>query len=379
MKHDPWLVQRGERKPGAQAQDLWEKTVDDHENSFSELFIDEQDSIRSALSLIDRLGIDRAFVADRRRMLKGCVAREHVHRALLDGCALYESVTSLVQPVVTTARATDGRAEVLDLMRALRIRELPIVDGHGRLVGIHVEDQIIGPVKRDNWAVIMVGGKGTRLGSLTRDTPKPMLPIAGRPILERLVLHLVGSGITKIFLSVNYLAEKIEKHFGDGGRFGCSIEYLREETDRPLGTGGSLRLLNDLGYRPQAPLLVMNGDLVTAFSVSHLLQFHQAHKNVVTIAASEYQHQVPFGVLHTDDGRLSRIVEKPTHSCLVNAGIYAIDPELLTEIPANVLYPITELFSACLRRGKRIGVWQLDDGWQDIGRPDELAKARGEH
>jgi NDP-sugar pyrophosphorylase family protein len=275
------------------------------------------------------------------------------------------------------AKPADGRADVLDLMRALGLREMPIVDIDGRLRGIHLETDILGLPLCKSWAVVMAGGRGTRLAPLTSDTPKPMLPVAGRPILERLVLHLVGSGIKKIFLSVNYLAEKIEKHFGDGRRYGCTIEYLREDTDCPLGTGGALGLLSDMGYAPKMPLLVMNGDLITSFSAQDLLRTHRSLGAAATVAVSKYEHQVPFGVLEASDGRLSRIVEKPTHSWLVNAGIYAIEPELLTRIPRGELFPITRLFEDCLRRQEQVGLWQLTDHWQDIGRPAELAQAQG--
>ncbi len=272
----------------------------------------------------------------------------------------------------------DGRAEVLDLMQALKVREVPVVDETGRLSSIHVENQIVGMRKLPNWAVIMAGGRGTRLGRLTKDVPKPMLPVAGRPILERLVLHLVGAGVSTIFLSVNYLADIIEKHFGDGAKFGCTIEYLREDLEHPLGTGGSLRLLGDLGYQPSAPILAMNGDLITNFQVDDLLKAHARELAAATIAVSEYRHEVPFGVLESTDGSLDRIVEKPTISWWVNAGIYVLEPTLLARIPRSDLFPITSLFADCLSRQERVNLWALGDDWQDIGRPAELAQARGQ-
>jgi dTDP-glucose pyrophosphorylase len=345
---------------------------------YSELVISQDSTVREALSRIDRHGIGDVFVVDDAGRLLGVIGEDEIRRAILGGASLSAPVRPLLTKPAATANPTDDRAAVLDLMHALKLREVPVVDQDGRILGIHAKDEVIGAVELENWAVVMAGGLGTRLAPLTKNIPKPMLPVAGRPILERLVLHLVGSGTRKIFLSVNYLADIVEKHFGDGSQFGCTIEYLREATSRPLGTGGALRLLSDLGYQPDRPILVMNGDLITSFSVSDLLASHLTQERVATIAVSEYRHQVPFGVLESVGGDLVRIVEKPTSAWAVNAGIYVLDPRLLPRIPANENFPITRLFDDCLTRGERVGLWSMKENWQDIGRPDELAQARGE-
>ncbi|WP_376766016.1 sugar phosphate nucleotidyltransferase [Amycolatopsis pithecellobii] len=326
---------------------------------------------------MDRHRLTTAFVVDGDGGLAGAVGENDIRRALLRGHDLDSTVARLIRRPTVTVGPDDGRAEVLDLMRALRVSEIPIVDAKGMLAGLHIEEEIVGMPELENWAVIMAGGRGERLAPLTKDVPKPMLPVAGRPILERLVLHLVGAGIRNIFISVNYLADIIEKHFGDGSKFGCRIEYLREDTDRPLGSGGSLGLLPDSGYRSAAPLLVMNGDLITAFSVREMLETHSEYNAVATIAVSTYEHQVPFGVMEARDDALVRMVEKPTHSWPVNAGIYVIEPDLLSRIPPGQLFPITDLFTECLQRKERVMLWQLRD-WKDIGRPAELAEARGQ-
>lgn len=345
---------------------------------FTELLIGKDASIRAALSVIDKCRVTSAYVVDTEGFLRGVVTDEEIRKALLRGSGLGAPVYPLMKKPPVTAKPDEGRAEVLDVMRALKLSEIPVVDVEGRVVGAHVGDNIIGLRQLENWAVVMAGGKGTRLAPLTNEIPKPMLPVAGRPILERLVLHLVGSGISTIFLSVNYLADIIEKHFGDGAKFGCTIEYLREESDHPLGTGGALRLLGDLGYEPKAPILVMNGDLITSFCVEDLLDAHAAHDTIATIAVSEYEHQVPFGVLEAEEHRLVRIVEKPMRSWSVNAGIYVLEPRVLDRIPDTELFPITKLFDDCLMRRESVGLWPIRDGWQDIGRPAELAQARGQ-
>lgn len=334
-------------------------------------------SIRECLTIIDKHDMETIFVVDDDTLLVGVVGEREIRKALIGGAELDDSIKDLIGQALMVAH-TQSRAEVLDSMRALRIGEVPIVDGAGRLVGVHVDHEVIGAWPLPNWAVVMAGGRGTRLAPLTDDIPKPMIPVAGRPILERIVLHLVGSGIRRIFLSVNYLAELIEQYFGDGSAYGCSIEYLREERDRPLGTGGALGLLHDVGEHPTAPVLLMNGDLVSGFSVTDLLAAHTRQCVVATIATSEYEHQVPFGILESEAGRLVRIVEKPTQSWPVNAGIYVVEPSLLSRVPPGKTFPIIRLFDDCLARGEQIGLWPIHDHWQDIGRPAELSQARGE-
>ena len=180
-------------------------------------------------------------------------------------CAAPSSAGGLDDPLAPVANehfvAVDGAVEGrrLDLMRGRRIAAIPVVDADGRPVALHQLQGFLRHGPRGNRALIMAGGLGTRLRPLTEDVPKPMLRVAGRPILERIVLHLVGFGIEHISISVGYLAEVIEAHFGDGEAFGATIDYLRE--DEPLGTAGALGLLP---APPTAPLLVVNGDLVTS-------------------------------------------------------------------------------------------------------------------
>jgi NDP-sugar pyrophosphorylase family protein len=219
----------------------------------------------------------------------------------------------------------------------------------------------------------MAGGKGTRLLPLTETVPKPMLRVAGRPILERLVLHLVGHGIQRIFLSVHHLSRVIEDHFGDGRALGCRIEYLREE--KPLGTGGALSLLPEV---PTAPLLVMNGDLVTQADVGALLDFQASGTQVATMAIRRYFHTVPFGCVEADGDRLTGLTEKPTISRMVNAGIYAISPALLRGLERGTATTMPDLLAAAMGRGETVRTFEVSGDWIDVGHGDQLKQARGD-
>jgi len=337
------------------------------------LVLSRDDRLVDALRVIDRSGCAIAFVCDSIRRVVGTLSDGDVRRAILKGTSLEDRCVAKIMKRNFAHVARDaGRAEVLDMMRARGIEQVPVLDGDGRLCGLHLLHELIGSVERANWAVIMAGGRGTRLAPLTKAVPKPMLTVAGRPILERLVLHLYSYGIRRIFLSVNYLPHIIERHFGDGSRFGCRIEYLRERM--PRGTGGALALLPSV---PEHPLIVVNGDLVTQFDIGKLLRFHRQSRSVATMGVRPHVVEIPFGVATLRGTRLVAVREKPTERLLVNAGIYVLDPCAVRMVPRRGEFHMPELFDECLRRKQRVGAHVIDDDWIDVGEHQELRRAKG--
>jgi dTDP-glucose pyrophosphorylase len=303
--------------------------------------------------------------------VSGVLTDGDVRRALMKEASLDAPIDPYVIRNFLAATETESRDQVLDLMQARKIKHLPILDGGGKLIGIHTLHDIVGGGKLPNQAVIMAGGKGVRLRPITENLPKPMIPVAGRPILERLVLHLVGCGITRIHLSVNYLSEIIVNHFGDGSRHGCHISYLHETEE--LGTGGALSLLPEV---PADPIVVLNGDLVTQLDFASMVAYHENSGAAATIGYRPYTHQVPFGCLELRDNTVLGIHEKPLLERSVNAGVYVISPEALELVPRR-FFPITELFQTMLERGKTVGAYEITSDWTDVGQHSELSKARG--
>ena len=335
--------------------------------------VDVGGTIRDAMLALDRGSLDIALVLDAARRLVGLMTDGDVRRVLLRGGGVSDRVADHMQKQFTAVGPRAGRAEVIELMQARYIQQIPVVDEHGTLVGLHLLRDVIGAPTRPNWAVVMAGGRGTRLAPLTDQMPKPMLRVAGRPILERIVLHLVGQGIRRIFLAINYLGHMIRDHFGDGARLGARIEYLAE--DQPLGTGGALSLLPE---PPTQPVLVMNGDLVTQADVAALLSFHEAGTQIATVGVRKYFHTVPFGCVDLEGDRLVRLDEKPTLTRLVNAGIYVLAPELVRALPQNVATSVPEILGAAMNRGELVRAFEIDDEWIDIGQREQLSQARGD-
>jgi len=329
-------------------------------------------TLRDAMRALDEGARRIALAVDPDGRLVGVATDGDLRRALLGGATLDDPLHPHLTRDFVTVSPGEGRAEVLELMGARRISAVPVVDAAGHPIALHLLDEAIAPVDRPNWAVVMAGGRGVRLRPLTETVPKPMLRVAGRPILERIVLHLVGHGIHRIYLAIGYLGHQIEEHFGDGGRFGAQIGYLRE--DVPLGTGGALALLPKL---PDEPLLVMNGDLVTQANLGSLLDAHVAGSRVATIGIRRYVHAVPFGCVDRDGDRVLRLEEKPALTRDVNTGIYALSPGLVARVEPGRPLAMPDLIGDALDRGERVGAFEIEDDWIDVGQREQLDQARG--
>lgn len=331
-------------------------------------------SLRDVLLALDRGALGIGLAVSSQGALEGVLTDGDIRRALLGGATLESPLEPFLRREFIAVEREASRAAVLDLMQARHVAQVPVIDSEGIVVGLHTLHAILSREELPNWAVVMAGGRGERLRPLTDSMPKPMVLVAGRPILERIVLHLVGSGIRRIFLAVNYKAEMIEGHFGEGSGFGCHIEYLREQT--PLGTGGALSLLP---APPSQPLLVLNGDLLTQVDVGRMLAFHVEKGHMATVGVHEYMHTVPFGVMNLQGDRVVAVQEKPTHSWQTNAGIYVLESDLLARVPRGTYFPLPALVEECLDKNEPVGAFRVEDDWTDVGQHHELQRARGEN
>lgn len=339
---------------------------------FTELLVDERATVRAAMECLNANAREVVFVCDTDGRMTGLITDGDIRRGLLAGRTLESPVIDVMHRDFYSVGPETDRATVLDVMKARHFQHVPVLDQNRRLVAAHFLRDLIGGGRKPNIAVIMAGGKGTRLKPITESIPKPMIEVAGRPMLERIVLHLVGHGIQQVYLAVNYKAELIEEYFGGGERFGCSISYLRET--EPRGTGGPLSLLPE---RPAHPILVLNGDQVTRVDLSAMLEHHRVSGASATIGAGPYKFQFPYGVITEKNGRLVSLQEKPSIGVVVNRGVYVLDPRVLDVVPAKGDFPITSLVDLLLEAGEPVGVFHFDDYWLDVGRPTDLQQANG--
>jgi dTDP-glucose pyrophosphorylase len=333
--------------------------------------VDEDATLRDAMLALDTGARRIALAVDPAGRLIGILTDGDIRRALLRGGALDDPLAPVLTRDFLHVDVREDRAAALELMQARGIGAIPVVDGAGRPVGLHLLHEFLDPVARDTPAVVMAGGRGMRLRPLTESVPKPMLRVAGRPILERIVLHLVGHGVTHIYLAVGYLANVIEDHFGDGSQHGARIEYLRE--DKPLGTAGALGLLPK---PPAGPLLVMNGDLVTQVDLGALIDAHIASGAVATVGMHRYVHTVPFGCVERSGDRVTSLVEKPAIVREVNSGIYVLDPSIVRRVEQDVPVNTPDLLADAIDRGEFVGAFEIEDDWLDVGQREQLTQAR---
>jgi NDP-sugar pyrophosphorylase family protein len=219
----------------------------------------------------------------------------------------------------------------------------------------------------------MAGGLGSRLGTLTADRPKPMLPLGNKPILETILQNFLDFGFRNFYVSVNYKAEMIQSYFGDGSKWGANIRYLKEA--EALGTAGAVGLLPE---PPQKPMIVMNGDVLTKINFLQLLDFHAEHEAHATMAVREYDFQVPYGVVKVEQEAIHSIDEKPIQKFFVNGGIYVLEPSVQKMIPRGERLDMPELFRTLHQAGKKTVAFPIREYWLDIGRIDDFERAKGE-
>lgn len=323
------------------------------------------------ITAINKGGLQVALVVGPDDRLLGILTDGNIRRAILAGKTIEVPVSEVMNSKPTTVPPGMPIEELLALMRRTHLHHIPEIDEKGRLVGLVTLDELIGAVDRPNWVVLMAGGLGTRLQPLTDDTPKPLLAVGGKPILQTILESFAEQGFKKIFLSVNYKAEMIRNHFGTGERWGVQVEYLHEMSR--LGTAGALSLLPG---SPTAPIVVMNGDLLTRANFNNLLQFHNAQGAIATMAVREYDFQVPYGVVRLDGTRISAIEEKPVQRFFVNAGIYVLSPDALKHLPGATFFNMPTLFEQLIAAGEEIAAYPLREHWLDIGRLEEFERAQ---
>lgn len=331
-------------------------------------------TIKEALEIIDTGAIQIALVVDEKDTLLGTLTDGDIRRGLLKGLDLNSSIESIIFTTPTLAKISDTKEEILKIALSKKLHQIPIVDDTGKILGIQEIEELIKPKEKTNKVILMVGGLGTRLRPLTENTPKPMLKVGNKPILQTIVEKFAEYGYTNIVMCVNYKSHIIQDYFGDGSKFGVSIEYILEE--QRMGTAGALSLLNE---KPTEPFFVMNGDLLTNVNFEHLDNYHSSNHSMGTMCVREYDFQVPYGVVNIDGSKILSIEEKPTHKFFVSAGIYMLSPEVLDYIPQNQFYDMPTLFEKLISEDKNTISFPLREYWLDIGRIEEYKKANEEY
>lgn len=341
---------------------------------FDNIKLKTNSTINEALRIIDAGAMQIALVLDKDNKLLGTVTDGDIRRGLLRGLTLEDAIESIIYDTPTVCTIEDSKEDVLKIAVEKKLYKIPIVDLEGVVVGLYEVDDLLKPEKYPNKVVLMVGGLGSRLSPLTDDTPKSLLNVGNKPILETIIASFAKYGFNNIILSVNYKSEMIKEYFGDGSTFGVNIKYVHE--NKRMGTAGALSLIK--GDLSEA-FFVMNGDLLTNINFEHMLRYHKESKAVATMGVREYDFQVPYGVVNVKEDLITSMEEKPIHKFFVNAGVYVFDSYVLNEIPDDVFYDMPTLFDSLIANKKKAVSFPIREYWLDIGRVDDYDQANNEY
>lgn len=329
------------------------------------------DTVLKALELLDLHALRIVLVVDENNHLLGSITDGDIRRGLLKGQDLHASVESVMHtsPYSIEEDKLTNR-QVFEIMREKRYLALPVIK-NGQLVNIITLDDLIRTKRKENPVFIMAGGFGTRLRPLTDKCPKPMLPIGGKPLLETIISSLKEQGFYKFYISTHYLPEIIQNHFGNGEKFDIQIQYVHES--EPLGTGGALSLLPR--QEVDLPFIVINGDVLTNMNFSKLIDFHISQNAVATMCVREFQYQIPYGVVNSEQNNIQSMTEKPSYYFNINTGIYVISPELLEQVKSQFIGMPT-ILEQQITKSKKVVSYPLHEYWLDIGHMEDYNRAQ---
>lgn len=319
----------------------------------------ENTSFEEALRKLDEYGEGFLALVDEDDKLIGVITDGDIRRAILNKKTDLDDVINK-KPIV--AQEGISILEARKILKESRRRHLPVVNSENILIDI---------VKLDDWneysrrnkIVIMAGGLGSRLEDLTKEIPKPMLPVGNRPILEHIILNFMHQGFLDFILAVNYKSEVIKEYFGSGRKLGVNIEYV-EENERK-GTAGALSLITaDI----KDPFIVINGDILTAIDFTELLKYHIEKDAAATMCLVKKSYSVQYGVVEIDEeGYLESIEEKPSYNYFINAGIYVFNPKVLDMIPKEGYFDMNTLIDLLREKKMKVAGHNMKDYWLDIG------------
>lgn len=338
--------------------------------NWKDILISPALTLREALQKINEVGCKMVLVVDDQRRLLGTLSDGDARRALLRGMTLDEQVSEAMHTSPMVVHSREDRKTRLGLIQRHGFHHLPILDSQGSVVGMETAEDYLQTPTREEPVVIMAGGLGSRLRELTRDIPKPMLNVGSRPIVETIIRSLSEQGFRRFYIAINYKAEQIEAHLGDGSMFGVEVQYLREK--KRMGTAGALSLLTDAF---EGPIVVTNADLLTKVDYGFMLEGHLATGADATMGVRKYEMQVPFGVVHERDGLISNIVEKPVHQFIVSAGMYVLSSSAIKLVPPDKFFDMPTLFESIVKHGLNARCHHIDGYWLDIGQPCDFERA----
>ena len=333
----------------------------------------DNSSINDCIKAIDESGAQIVFVINLSNKVLGTISDGDIRRAMLGGLNFNQPAKNIMNSDFHKISKEDDSRQALSIMKKEKLSHIPVINKKGELNDIILIEDFLSSndTNYTNTIVLMAGGQGKRLFPLTKNIPKPMLKINGKPMLETLIEKCAEDGFTNILISVNYKKKVIEDYFSDGKKWGVKIDFQTE--NEPLGTAGSLSLMRDkkkLNY----PIIVMNADVVTPLSLKKLLNFHNSNTSKATICTMTRLTEIPFGVVNAVNGVVKSFQEKPTLVHNILTGIYVLDQEILENLEYNIFCDMPDLLKKALKSYK-LATFPLYEYWLDAGLPENFEAA----
>ncbi|MDF4201482.1 nucleotidyltransferase family protein [Maribacter sp. SA7] len=329
-----------------------------------------ESTIREALIKLQDLAKDAIlFVVDDEDKLLGSLTDGDIRRGLIDGVEVTDNVNKIIQPNPKFIRKGEKNLEKIIEYREGNYRILPVLDDNNIVVTVINFRLIRSYLPVD--AVIMAGGKGTRLRPLTEHTPKPLLKVGSKPIMEHNLDRLALYGIDDFWISVKYLGEQIEDYFGNGSQKNINLSYVWE--DKPLGTIGAVSKIDDFSHDY---VLLTNSDLLTNLDYEHFFLDFKNNDADLAVVTIPYQVNIPYAVLETNNGHVVNFKEKPTYTYYSNGGIYLIKKSALKYLPKESFFNATDLMEKLIEDSKKVVSYPLSGYWLDVGKHEDFEKAQ---
>jgi dTDP-glucose pyrophosphorylase len=334
--------------------------------------VKNNETIKKALKVISEGNIKIAIVVDNKNKLIGTLSDGDIRRGFLKGLDVDSPIISIINRKPLFGRINGDKKKLIKHAISKKIYQIPIVNNKKKFVDILLTDEIIQNEIKTNKVVIMAGGRGIRLRPLTINTPKPMLKVGNKPILESIIQNFSNRGFKDLIICVNYKSHAIEKYFGNGDKFGVTIKYFKEK--KKMGTAGAISFLKkDL----IEPFFVINGDLLTTLNFEKMMDFHNTYNAAATMGVKKYVINSLYGEVMTFNEKIISIHEKPAHKFFANAGIYILNPMCIDLIPKNY-FDMTTLFKKIILKKKKVVSFPLNEYWKDIGSMKDFEKANEE-
>ena len=336
------------------------------------IILSPSDSISEAIENINNNSYGIVLVTNKQNKLIGTITDGDIRRGLINHVSIDAPIKNIMCKNPRTALYNSSNKDILNLFSKYGIMHIPLIDENNQIKDIKTLKNLFLKNEHDNPVFIMAGGFGKRLQPLTNSTPKPMLNINGKPILEIILSQFIDYNFNNFYISTYYKSEKIKSYFKNGEMLNVSIKYIDE--DKPLGTAGALRLLPFQSF--SSPIVMMNGDLITKVNIETFLKYHNENQNEITIGATKYEFEVPYGVIDTHDNNFKSIIEKPKRNFFINAGIYIIEPEIVETIQKGKSIDMPTWINKMYGDNKKISIFPIFEYWVDIGNKSELDKVK---